>query len=354
MRTDLQNWTVSDDATVRQAIKIIDAAVLGIVLVVNAENRLAGTITDGDVRRAILAGVGLDEPCSSLMNADPIRVQVSDGEELAFEKMQHHVIRHIPVVRERTLVGMYLLSEFVDEVSSVLPAVVMAGGLGSRLGDLTEHTPEPLIEVGGKPILEHIVEHLRGAGVTDVFITTRYLADQIEGHFGEGADWDVNIKYIREKERLGTAGSLKYLDGEIDRPFLVMNGDLVTDFSIRDMFAFHQEHQAAMTIAVRHYAMKVPFGVVDVEGVHIRKISEKPSFDFFVNAGIYIVEPSLLEHIEPGRMFDITELMERAIESGETVVSFPIFEKWMDVGRPEDLSRADRMMTDDHRSEPDQ
>lgn len=336
MRTDIAKWTVSPEASIRATMKVIDDAGLGIVLVID-QLKLMGTITDGDVRRAILRSVSLEQPCHMIMNRGPIHVSEAETAESAKRLMLSHKVRHLPVVTDGNLVGLWCLDETATQG---FHAVVMAGGLGSRLGDLTRDTPKPLLHVGGRPILEHIVEHLQSAGIDELYITTRYLAEQIETHFGEGDKWGVNINYIREQERLGTAGSLKYLEGRIEHSFLVMNGDLLTDFRVADMFTFHQELAAHMTVAVRHYTINVPFGVVSVDGTSITKISEKPNYEFFVNAGIYIVHPSILHLIESGRIFDITELIEKAISAGYNVVSFPMFEDWLDVGRPEDLLTA--------------
>lgn len=341
MRKDVENWTVAPTTTIRGVMECIDRNALGIVIVVDIDGGLVGTVTDGDVRRAILAGRGFDEVASSIMNPSPL--WVVDGTELGLcrEQMVEKKLRQLPVVSSGKVVGLHLLDELSDVRSDTMAAVVMAGGLGSRLGEMTKTTPKPLIPVRGKPILEHIVEHLGYAGIRDVFITTRYLAEMIEDHFGDGNSWGVSIDYVREQERLGTAGALRLLEGRIQEPFLVMNGDLITNFRVPEMRQFHEEHAAAMTVAVRHYTMQVPFGVVEVEGVDIRGISEKPSFEFFVNAGIYIIDPRLLALIEPGRIFDMPELMDRARENGFRVVSYPIVEEWMDVGRPEDLNIAD-------------
>jgi len=340
MRTDIENWSIGESASLKEAMGAIDRSALGIVLVLDQDSKLLGTVTDGDVRRAILGGRSFEAVCADFMNREPITLSSNTSDMSVLSIMRERKLRHVPVVDGDRVIGLHLLSDLADDFEAPLPAVVMAGGLGSRLGDLTKNTPKPLLEVGGKPILEHIIEHLQTSGVRDVFISTRYLAEQIETHFGGGEDWGVTINYLREKERLGTAGALKRLDGEIQGPFLVMNGDLLTDFRVSDMTAFHKEQGADMTVAVRHYTMGVPFGVVEVEGVEIRGITEKPNFEFFVNAGIYIVEPRILHHIEGDRLFDITELMERTLVAGGRIVSFPIFEDWMDIGRPEDLDEA--------------
>lgn len=337
-RDDIENWSICGEFTIRKALELIDRSAIGILLVLDAAGKLMGTITDGDVRRGLLRGLKLDDVGIEVVNASPVRVDVASTRSEVAAIMSERSIRHLPIVEDDKVVGLWLNESKSN--TSRLPAVLMAGGLGTRLGDLTQDTPKPLIDVGGQPILGHIISHLKKAGVENVMITTRYLAEKIETHFGNGEDWGVNIEYIREQERLGTAGALKKLEGRVHSPFLVMNGDLLTDFNVAEMLSFHEENGAHMTVGVRHYAIRVPFGVVEVDGLRISGISEKPTFDFFVNAGVYIVSPELLPLIEADRLFDITELMERGLEKGKEIISFPIFEDWLDVGRPEDLSVA--------------
>lgn len=339
MRTNVSDFTISDAARVQEAMRLIDRNGLGIVLVCDDDLHLLGTVTDGDVRRAILAGADLEGPVSELMTTNPQAVRVETPETVVRDTMVDASVRQIPALNdERSVVGLHFLPDLVSH--SRPPAVIMAGGLGSRLGDLTNDTPKPLIEVGGKPILQHIVEHLESAGVDNLFISTRYLAEKIEDHFRDGEQWGLSIEYIREKQRLGTAGALKYLDGKIAEPFLVMNGDLLTNFPVEELEHFHREIGAQMTVCVRHYSMEVPFGVAEIEGSRIVALSEKPRYDFFVNAGIYFLEPEVLKHIPSDQYFDMTELIETLLESGGKIASFPVVERWLDVGRPDDLVAA--------------
>jgi dTDP-glucose pyrophosphorylase len=344
MIRDTKDLTIGPERSMRHAMRAIDQNGLGIILVVDDELTLLGTVTDGDVRRALLAAVPLDRAVEDVMCHNPRVATPQTPPEEVFTLMNAEKLRLVPVVDEEgTLEGVF---EFTDlarrfgEVADRVPAVLMAGGLGTRLRPLTNETPKPLLEVGGQPILERLVSHLKGSGVDDMFITTRYMADQIEDHFGDGGRLGVNIDYVREEKRLGTAGALKYLEGKLERPFLVMNGDLITTLNVREMMNFHREHDATLTVAVRHYQFQVPYGVVEVDDVRIREISEKPEYDFFVNAGIYILDPSVLPLIPADCHYDITELIDTVIERGQTVVSFPIHERWMDIGRPEDLERA--------------
>lgn len=337
MLTDLDKFLLSCDADILTAMALIDENTSGIVLGVDAEGRLVGTATDGDIRRGILRGVPTQAPLHEVLCRSPHVVDVHTP-PLEIERLFRDLkLRQIPVVDdEQRPVGLHLLSEWVQTPA----AVIMAGGLGTRLRPLTDTVPKPLIEVGGKPILERIVEHLRAGGINDLVITTRYLAEQIEDYFGDGERWQMAINYIREQERQGTGGALRHLKGQVDQPFLVMNGDLLTDVNVRHMFDFHRAHNAVMTIGVRHYTFQVPYGVVELDDVHVHSLSEKPTYDFFVNAGIYVLSPRALELVPDEGYFDITELVDRLLAQGLPVVSFPIIERWYDIGRPEDLEQV--------------
>ncbi len=362
MAAELEALCIGSEATIRDAMEALNRNLAGIVLVVDDGRHLLGTVTDGDIRRALLGGATFETRCSTFMTTTPTTVTPQTPQSEVLELSRARRIRQVPVLDADGVLVQVHFPQDVDPATAGEPeprrrsahpsadlrkhcAVVMAGGLGSRLGDLTQSTPKPLIPVGGKPILEHIVEHLRDSGLHDIYISTRYLAELIEAHFADGADWGVEIEYIREEKRLGTAGGLKYLEGKIEEPFLVMNGDLLTDFDAAGMFRFHEENEAALTVAVRHYGFEVPYGVVEVEGLRVAKLSEKPNFDFFVNAGIYIVDPTLLKFIPRGEYYDITTLIDVAVAEGHPVVSFPIVEQWIDVGRPVDLARAESLLS---------
>jgi dTDP-glucose pyrophosphorylase len=344
MAVQLDELKISPDASLREAVERLDANAVGILIMVDPDDHVLGTITDGDIRRGLLADVGMDASVRQIAFEEPTTVGPDASDAYALKILNRLKIRHLPVVDDdNLLVGIHLLSSLAKKIGGAelpLSAVIMAGGLGTRLHPLTEDTPKPLIEVGGKPILERILEHLAEAGVQEVFITVRYLADQIEAYFGDGAQWGLDLVYIREKERLGTAGALKLLNDRIARPFLLMNGDLLTNFNVAEMLDFHRSHQAAMTVGVRHYEFQVPYGVADVDGVAITKLQEKPTYEFFVNAGVYMLEPELIERIPEGTYFDITELIDELIEAGAPVISFPIVERWLDIGRPEDVDKA--------------
>jgi NDP-sugar pyrophosphorylase family protein len=215
----------------------------------------------------------------------------------------------------------------------------MAGGFGNRLRPLTEDLPKPMLPVGGRPLMERIVEQLRDVGIHQLSVTTHYKPEVIADHFGDGSQFGVKIDYVREEQPLGTAGAL----GMIDQPeglLLVMNGDIVTQLNFRAMVDFHHEHKADMTVAVRKFDFQVPFGVVETEGVLITGLAEKPSLGFFVNAGIYLLEPTAHRNIPRGQRFDMTDLIDHLLAEKRRVVSFPIREYWLDIGHDADYEQA--------------
>lgn len=333
-------------ASIRDAMARIDAGTKGIVLVVDASERLIATITDGDIRRAILAGLSLDAPVTQLVDRKPANrrqpttmpVGSTDDELLAL--MQRLNIRHLPVVDEDSRVAELVLREELEPHAEMpVAAVIMAGGFGTRLRPLTDNIPKPMLPIGGTPLLERTVDRLRQCGVKNVNLTTHYLPEVIRGHFGDGSDFGVNINYVAEDRPLGTAGALSLLpDG--DEPLLVMNGDILTSVDFQELLRFHRDHRAAMTVGVRQYEFTVPYGVIQAEHGIIRGLQEKPKLNFLVNAGIYLLEPNVRQFIPTGRRFDMTDLIDVLLEQNQRVASFPVVEYWLDIGQIEDFQRA--------------
>ncbi len=345
MSAPLDELTAPADATIADTMRLIDANREGIALIVDDAGVLVGTATDGDIRRGILRGLTLDSPVSEVMNTSP-RTAPADSTPDQIEPMfEGGSIRLVPLVDARGVVVEVRSFKRSAPAAAAIPAVLMAGGLGTRLRPLTEDTPKPMLPIGGKPIMEITLERLRDAGIEEVVVTTRYLAEKIEEHFDDGSQWDMGISYVREEERRGTAGALRTLAGTLEGPFLVMNADLLTEIDVAKLLAFHQDQSAALTVAVRQYTFKVPYGVAQVDGTRITALVEKPSYDFFVNAGIYILEPWVVDLIPPDQYFDITELIDLLLEQGHVVASFPFFEQWIDIGRPEDLERAHAILS---------
>lgn len=348
MTVEIERLLLRADATVRDAMECIDRNQIGIALVVDGERRLLGTVTDGDIRRAMLADVPLDASVNGLiqrqreLHADrPIPLTAPAGAHPAelVTLMQRFDVRQIPLVDAMGRVAsVSLLRDLVEIEGPPLRAVVMAGGYGTRLGELTKETPKPMLPVGDRPLLERIIEQLRDAGIAHVNLTTHYRSDEIASHFGTGESLGVEIEYVSEEQPLGTAGALGLI--ESDEPILVMNGDILTRVDFKAMHRFHDEHGAEMTMAVRPYASRVPYGLVELDGSRIASIEEKPLARGFVNAGIYLLSPDVCRLVAPGEAIDMPQLIDRMLGEGRIVVGFPLREYWLDIGQPADYEQA--------------
>ena len=340
----MKNWkeTLVKPATlVRKAIETIDKSSMQIALVVDTDNRLMGTVTDGDVRRGILKGISLDNTVDKVMETKPIIVSSTASRENILAVMKQKQIHQIPIVDTKgRVVGLEVLDQLLETGARDNWVVVMAGGLGSRLRPLTDNRPKPLIHVGAKPILETIIENLVEYGFHKFYLSVNYKNEMVKEYFGKGFKWNIKIRYLKENRRLGTAGSLSLLPKKPKRPVLVMNGDLLTKINFAQLMNFHDQNKAAATMCVKEYDLQVPYGVVRMEHQYIRAIDEKPVHRFFVNAGIYVLEPQVLKYIPKKKAIDMTHLFEKAIQDGLKPAAFPIREYWLDVGRVDDLERA--------------
>jgi dTDP-glucose pyrophosphorylase/CBS domain-containing protein len=348
--TEIEPFCVSPSMLVGEVIACIDHGGEGLALMVDDDRRLLATLTDGDIRRAVLAGTELEAPIQDVLpsgsarrSAQPITAPFGTSPVKLLRLMGEHVIRHVPLLDDSGhLVGLALLSRFVRHRDLPLRAVIMAGGLGTRLRPLTETTPKPMLPVGDRPLLQHTIEQLGQAGIRTISITTHYQADKIKQHIGDGSSFGAVVQYSHENEPLGTAGALRRLEILGDEPLLVINGDVLTTVNYRAMLNYHLEHEAELTMGVRRYAMEVPYGVVECDGAEIRELREKPEVGFFVNAGVYLAEPHLCNEIPENRHYDMTDLIGRLIAEGRRVVSFPIHEYWLDIGRLDDYEQVQR------------
>jgi len=336
----LDSVTLRPSASIAEAITELDKAGTGALVLCNQDRILIGLLTDGDIRRAILRGLAMETACGSIACREPLTVTSSMPSSEALELMIKHDINHLPVVDTTGRVIRFLLRKNLGQHGSTdLSAVIMAGGYGKRLLPLTERVPKPMLLVGDKPLLELTIQLLRRSGIRDISLTTHYLPESIVEYFGDGSAFGVRLNYLEEDSPLGTAGGLRLMKRN-DNPFLVINGDIITGVPFQEMLNFHRKHNALLTVGVRKYDVEVPFGVVELDEVHINRIQEKPSFNFFINAGTYLLEPEVCDFIPSGRRFDMTELIQRLIEAGKVVVSFPITEYWLDIGRHEDYAQA--------------
>jgi len=322
-------------------VRVLDANATQIVLVVDPEQLLQGTVTDGDIRRAILKGVSLDAQVRDIMNATPTVAGASESREAILTAMKRTKLRQIPLLDERgRVVGLELLDELIDSSTRPNTVILMAGGLGSRLHPLTAKHPKPMLKVGNKPLLETILENFIGYGFGKFYISVNYLADVVMSHFGDGSRWGVEIHFLQENQKLGTAGALGLLPERPAEAVLVMNGDVLTKVNFSQLLDFHHSSGAAATMCVREYDFQVPYGVVNIANDRITSIDEKPVQRFFVNAGIYVLEPHALALVPPNVQTDMPALFEKLIEKKMGAAVFPIREYWLDIGQIADYDRA--------------
>jgi len=331
---------VSEETPLFETLRRIDQGNLQLA-VVERDGKIVGTVTDGDVRRALLGGVGLDATVDLVMNRTPITAPAGISNTAALSLMRRHSIHQLPVVdNEGKVVEVKLIDDLALAPQSDHWVVLMAGGLGSRLKPITNDLPKPLIRVGDKPILETVLGGFVKAGFSKFFISVNYKAEMIRDYFGDGSAWGVDISYLEEDERLGTAGALSLLPERPKQPFFVMNGDLLTTVNFEQLLKYHCEHQAFATVCVREHSVTVPFGVVDFEDHRLLGMREKPTQRFFVNAGVYLLDPGVLDLLAANEVVDMPALIERSIANGKQSVVFPLREYWIDVGRLDDLQRA--------------
>lgn len=345
MMKDVLNLLVSPQTSLREVIICINANASGIALVVDDNKCLLGVITDGDIRRAMLANTDLTLDSETLLQSKrhpPISATIHTSYTDLVALVRKTKVSHIPILDDvGRVVDLIGLDDLLLANDAPLPvqAVVMAGGYGTRLQPLTTSLPKPMLPVGERPLMERIIRQFSQIGIRQVNITTHYLGGKITDYFGDGTRFGVEMKYVPEEELLGTAGGLGLMPTP-DTPMLVINGDILTDVDFRAMFAFHKEHNADLTVAVRQHDMQVPYGVINSDGPYVREVIEKPMQKFFVNAGIYLVEPLAHRLIPKGQHFDMTDLIQRLLDQQRVVVSFPIWEYWRDIGQHSDYKQA--------------
>lgn len=328
-------------ATLRDIIAAIDRGGLQAALICDDDRILRGIVTDGDVRRALLRGAELDASIDEYINRHPTVVADNDDRAKAVAYMQQFGISQVPVIdAQGRLVGIEALHQHAGERSGGAGAVIMAGGLGSRLAPLTDTIPKPLIRVGESPILETIVKQLAGHGIRNITMCVNYKAEMIRAHFRDGSRWGVAITYVEETERRGTAGALSLLSPAPSTPFLVLNADLLTSIDFTALIEFHSRNGADATMCVREYSIQVPYGVAQIDGYSLKGLSEKPEYKVFINAGIYVLNPSLLARIPQNAIYNMTDLFEAMLQEGLRPTIFPVMEYWLDIGRLDDLNRA--------------
>lgn len=328
-------------SSIEQAVRNLDQVAIRIVLVINERGELEGTISDGDIRRGLLKGLDLKSPIANVIHRNALVVPSEMGREMVMQLMVANKIQQIPVVNEhRHIVGLHLWDEITTVPVRPNMMAIMAGGMGTRLRPHTENCPKPLLPVAGKPMLEHIIERAKLEGFSHFVLAIHYLGHMIEDHFGNGERLGVKIEYLREQSPLGTAGALGLLSSRPNAAFVVTNGDVITDIRYGDLLDFHIRHDAAATMAVRVHEWQHPFGVVQTKGVEIVGFEEKPVARSHINAGVYALDPDALSVLNADSHCDMPTLFERLQAKAKRTVAYPMHEPWLDVGRPDDLSRA--------------
>ncbi|MCM8535832.1 MAG: nucleotidyltransferase family protein [Lentisphaeraceae bacterium] len=335
----LEAAIISPLTPISQAVKHMDVEA---ALVVDKSGKLCGMITDGDIRRSFLAGAALDTPVSEIMTINPVTVNKGTPQMAIMALMMQKKIRHLPVVdKQNRPVALELLKNQLEDLEPA-EAVVMAGGKGTRLHPLTLNTPKPLLKVGKETILDNILQKLEGNGIQDVVLAVNHFAEQIVDHVGDGSRHNLHVNYLQEEQALGTAGGLTLLSKKPESSFLVMNGDLLTELDFRSLVKFHRESNCCMTVCVRRHSIKIPYGVIEMakDNLTIEQVVEKPDHEFLVNAGIYMLEPKMVELIPKGNFFDMVQLMNAALAKGWNVGAFPVLEYWKDIGQHDQIQEA--------------
>lgn len=331
-----------ENLTFYAAIRELDSVGKGVIPVVDRDNNLVGIITDGDVRRAVLSN---DLTLKGIININPITKDENIEYQEAIKLLKQLKLRHLPIVNDQMkYVKMISLDDY-DFFQASTPVVIMAGGLGSRLGELTRDVPKPMLTIGDKPIMQNIIESFMDAGFSKFYICVNYKAEVIKNYFKDGAEFGVDISYVEEDKRLGTAGALAYLKNKIADTFFVINGDVLASLNLNELLAFHKDQKADVTMSTRQITIKVPFGVVEVCNNKVVSIKEKPFNSYSVNAGIYLLEPTVLNSINEGEFLDMTTLLTNLLDRQNKIAAYELEDSWVDIGHVEDYTRIDKAFT---------
>ncbi|WP_103601778.1 nucleotidyltransferase family protein [Campylobacter concisus] len=338
---NIENIKLKQNATIKEALGIIDSGAMQIALVVDDNDKLLGTLTDGDIRRGILRGLDLDSSIETIVFKEPAIAKISSTKEEILKIALSKKLHQIPIVDDNGIVlDLKEIEELVEPKIKTNRVILMVGGLGTRLRPLTQDTPKPMLKVGNKPILQTIVEKFAEYGFVNITMCVNFNASIIRDYFGDGKEFGVNIYYVLEEKRMGTAGALSLLKERPSEPFFVMNGDLLTNVNFEHISNYHMLNKATATMCVREYDYEVPYGVVKMNDNKIIEIAEKPVQKFFVSAGIYMLSPEILDLIPKNEFYDMPTLFEKLIKLSKNVISFPIREYWLDIGRMEEYQRA--------------
>ncbi|EJO5346073.1 nucleotidyltransferase family protein [Clostridium botulinum] len=333
--------------SIKKTLKLLDKGAKGIILVVDEERKLIGTITDGDIRRAILEGISLEQEIQEIMHENPIKIKQGAPIEEIKDVLIKNAIKDLPIVDgNNKVIDMITINDILLPQGKDNPVIIMAGGLGTRLKDLTKEIPKPMLRIGKDPILQHIINNFKQYGYNKMFISVNYKAEIIENYFQDGYAYGVKIEYIKEHKRLGTAGGIKLAQEFIKKPFFVINGDIFTNLNLENMMSFHMDNDFDITVGTRKHSLQIPYGVVKTEQSFITGMEEKPTMEYLINAGVYCLNPKVISLIPKDQYFEITDLIDICIKNGLRVGSYEIKDYWMDIGRIEDYNKVNKDIYD--------
>ena len=338
-----KNWKKTlllENSTIRKVIKNLEKSALQIVLVIDKKKNLVGTITDGDIRRGLLNGLNISNPIKKLINKKPLIGSSTMSANTMNQIMQTNKINQLPIIdKSKKIVGLYFWDAIKYSITQKSQVIIMAGGKGKRMMPHTKTCPKPLLPVGGKPILEHILLKARSEGFNNFIISINYLGEMIEDYFGNGSKWGVKIKYLKENMPLGTIGALSLIKNQPNFPFIVCNGDIISDIKYTDLLDFHIKNKAFGTVAVKPYEIKNPYGVVKIDGNQIVDIEEKPIIKSHVNTGVYVFSPKIINEIKKNKYLDMNILIQKLLGKMKKIIAYPAYEPWLDIGKPKDLKK---------------
>ncbi|WP_195962670.1 nucleotidyltransferase family protein [Clostridium tyrobutyricum] len=341
MNNKLKNLFSKENSSIKSILSVLDKGAKGIAFIIDDTDKLIGTITDGDVRRAILSGANLQDDISNIVHRNPVCISCDTNREKIRDIFIKKAVKVIPVVDgENRVVDLISINDILLPEGKENPVIIMAGGLGTRLKDLTKEVPKPMLKVGHNPILQHIIANFKQYGYNKILISVNYKSEIIENYFQDGLAYGVKIEYIKENKRLGTAGGIKLAEDYIDKPFFVINGDIFTNLNVENMMKFHVKNKFDITVGTRKHSFQIPYGVIETENNYIKHIKEKPKIEYLINAGVYCLNPNLISLIPDNKYFEITDLIDICIKNGAKVGSYEITDYWMDIGRMEDYNKV--------------
>lgn len=341
----MQNkYIISDNSSILDALKAIDGTKhkSQTLFVVDASYKMVGTLTDGDIRRGLIGGFGLDAKISDVMHRSFKFVVQGDDNASTLRELRDKQLFFVPLLdKEGHIVDIFNLFDYKNHLP--IDAVLMAGGKGERLRPLTEKTPKPLLKVGDKAIIDYNIDSLISYGVKHLSVTVNYLHEQIEEHFTHPRN-GIKVNCVKEPKYLGTIGSIRFVESFWNDTILVMNSDLFTDINYEDFYLHFLDHNAAMSVAAIPYTVSVPYGIFDLDGRVIKGVIEKPTYNYYANAGIYLIKREMLKYVPDDIKFDATDFMEMLVSKGEKVIRYPLNGTWIDIGNPQDYAKANDMV----------